>query len=158
MRFGVTLQAVAVLLFGASLPPFAFGQSVDFTALPDAQIVILGEIHDNKTHHDNQALAIAAIAPKALVFEMLDPAQATAAIGVPRDDPAALGAALGWEGSGWPDFAMYHPLFAAAPQAQIFGAALPRSEVRRAFSDGAAEVFGAEADRFGLSQALPAEE
>jgi uncharacterized iron-regulated protein len=158
MRIGVPLSAVAMLLFGASLPPFVFGQSVDFTALPEVQIVILGEIHDNKAHHDNQAAAIAAIAPKALVFEMLDPAQAQAAIGVARDDAAALATALGWEGSGWPDFAMYHPLFTAAPQAQIFGAALPRSEVRRAFAEGAAEVFGPEADRFGLAQALPAEE
>jgi uncharacterized iron-regulated protein len=158
MRFGVGISAVAMVLFGASLPPLAYGQTVDFTALPEAQIVILGEIHDNKSHHDNQALAIASIAPKALVFEMLDPAQAEAALGIDPTDGPALEAALGWKDSGWPDFALYHPLFTAAPQARLYGAALPRDQVRRAFADGAATVFGDEAGRYGLLEPLSPEE
>jgi uncharacterized iron-regulated protein len=158
MRFGVGNSAVAMVLFGASLPPFAYGQTVDFTSLPVAQIVILGEIHDNKSHHDNQAQAIASIAPKALVFEMLDPAQAEAAVGVDPTDGPAFEAALGWKDSGWPDFALYHPLFAAAPQARLYGAALPRDQVRRAFADGAATVFGEEAGRYGLLEPLSPEE
>jgi len=158
MRFGVGIAAVAMVLFGASLPPLAYGQTVDFTALPEAQIVILGEIHDNKSHHDNQALAIASIAPKALVFEMLDPAQAEAALGIDPTDKPALEAALGWKDSGWPDFALYHPLFAAVPQARLYGAALPRDQVRRAFADGAATVFGDEAGRYGLLEPLSPEE
>ena len=158
MRFGVGISAVAMVLFGALLPPFAYGQTVDFTSLPEAQIVILGEIHDNKYHHDNQALAIASIAPKALVFEMLDPAQAEAAVGIDPTDKPALEAALGWKNSGWPDFALYHPLFTAAPQARLYGAALPRDQVRRAFADGAATVFGLDAGRYGLLEPLSPEE
>jgi uncharacterized iron-regulated protein len=123
-------------------------------ALPAADVVILGEVHDNAEHHRNQARAVRAIRPAALVFEMLTPDQAAAAAGVPRDDAAALAAALGWDGSGWPDFALYHPIFAAAPQAGVFGGGAPLAQVRRAIAEGAAAAFGAEAARFGLDLAL----
>jgi uncharacterized iron-regulated protein len=121
-------------------------------ALPDADVVILGEVHDNPVHHQNQARAVAAIRPAALVFEMLTPEQAARASGVSRDDAAGLEAALGW--NNWPDFAMYHPIFTAAPTAQIRGGALPIDEVRRSIIDGAARVFGEGADEYGLTTAL----
>lgn len=124
-------------------------------SLPPADIVILGEYHDNPAHHANQARAVAAIGPTALVFEMLSPDQAARVTPELRGDAAALGAALEWEASGWPDFAMYHPIFTAAPEAPVVGAARPRSEVRAAFADGAAAVFGSGAARFGLSTPLP---
>ena len=38
--------------------------------------------------------------------------------------------------SGWPDFAMYHPIFAAAPGARHYGAELPRAESRAVFEGG----------------------
>ncbi|GFE63323.1 hypothetical protein KIN_03970 [Litoreibacter roseus] len=122
--------------------------------LPDADIYLLGELHDNEIHHENQATAVAAIEPKALVFEMLSPDQASAAVGIDRSDEAALGAALNWADSGWPEFGYYYPIFAAAPDAQIYGAAVPRDDVRRALEDGAAAVFGEDAGRFGLSDPL----
>jgi uncharacterized iron-regulated protein len=53
---------------------------------------------------------------------------------------------------------MYAPIFAAAPQARIYGGALDRAEVRRAFADGAAVVFGPEAARYGLDQPLTAQD
>lgn len=123
-----------------------------------ADVVILGEVHDNPAHHANQARAVAALAPAALVFEMLTPDQAAAVTDANRADAAALGAALDWDASGWPDFAMYHPIFTAAPHARIYGGALARDEVRRAVTEGAAAVFGPEADRFGLTTDLPAAE
>jgi len=123
-------------------------------ALPPADVVILGEVHDNPTHHAHQARAVAAIRPAALVFEMFGPAEAARAAGVARTDAAALASALAWEGSGWPDFALYHPIFAAAPDALIAGGALARETVRRAFAEGAAAPFGADAARFGLDRPL----
>jgi uncharacterized iron-regulated protein len=53
---------------------------------------------------------------------------------------------------------MYAPLFTAAPAARIVGGALPRAEVRRAVTEGAAAVFGPDAGRFGLDRPLPAAE
>jgi uncharacterized iron-regulated protein len=129
----------------------------DLARLPKADVVILGEVHDNPGHHRNQADAVAAIAPSALVFEMLTPAQA-ARTPDDREDRAALDAALGWAGSGWPDFAMYHPIFLAAPEAQVFGGDLPSGEVARSVTEGAAAVFGAQAGRYGLNAALAPED
>lgn len=121
------------------------------------QIAFLGEVHDNPDHHANQAAIVAALAPRALVFEMFGEDQAKAAKDLARDDPGALGAALGWADSGWPDFALYAPIFAAAPQAALYGAALPRPEIRRILADpgGGVAGFGEDAARFGLTQALP---
>ncbi len=120
-----------------------------------ADVVILGEVHDNPAHHAHQAQAVAALAPAAIVFEMLTPEQAAAVTDANRRDAAALEAALGWQASGWPDFAMYHPIFTAAPRARVYGAALPGEDVRRAVREGAAAVFGADAARFGLTAPLP---
>ena len=123
--------------------------------LPRADVVILGEVHDNPAHHANQARAVAALKPRALVFEMLTPEQA-ARLPSDRTDAARVEAALGWNASGWPDFALYHPIFLAAPKARVFGADLPETEVRRAVTAGAAAVFGAGAARYGLTTPLAA--
>lgn len=121
-------------------------------------VVILGEVHDNPAHHLIQAERVAEIAPAALVFEMLTPAQAAAAARLDWQDEAALGAALDWEESGWPDFSLYHPIFAAAPRgAALYGAALSREEVRRAMSEGAAAVFEQKAGAW-LGEVSPQEQ
>jgi len=123
--------------------------------LPQADVVVLGEVHDNPVHHQNQAAAVAALAPRALVFEMLTPKQAAGATVEARHSAGTLAEALGWAGTGWPDFAFYYPIFAAAPEAAVFGGGLPRDEVRLAMSDGAAAVFGAESALYGLNMSLP---
>ncbi|MBT8454777.1 MAG: ChaN family lipoprotein [Rhodobacteraceae bacterium] len=128
--------------------------ATDLYDLPAADVVILGEVHDNPTHHAHQALAIDAMKPRAIVFEMLTDRQALRITPALLSDEAALGRALGWEDSGWPDFAMYYPIFAAGKDAAFFGGAIPGDEVRRAVSDGAASVFGAAAPIFGLDNAL----
>lgn len=120
-----------------------------------ADIVVIGEVHDNPVHHENQARIVAGVAPVALVFEMLTPEQAGQVTPSSRGDEHALEAALGWNASGWPDFTHYYPIFAAAPEAAIFGAAVPRAQAREAMEQGPATVFGADAARFGLTEALP---
>lgn len=125
--------------------------------LPAADIVVLGEVHDNAEHHLNQARAVAAIAPRALVWEMLTPEQA-ARMPEDRQDAQAVAEAVSWEGSGWPEFDLYHPILLAAPEARVYGAGVPRQSARRVFEEPAAQVFadlfGAEADTFGLENAL----
>ena len=110
-------------------------------ALPAAaqDVHVLGEVHDNPAHHMEQARRVALTGPAALVFEMLTPEQAAAAADVDPLDRRALEAALGWDESGWPDFAMYHPIFASAPDAAIYGAAVPRSLLAAAM-EGRAET------------------
>lgn len=126
-------------------------------ALPPAQVYVLGEVHDNPEHHLNQARAVRAIRPAALVWEMLTPEQA-ARMPAERSDPAAVAEALGWAGTGWPDYALYHPITEAAGGVRHYGAGIPRGAAREAFGAGAAAVFGADAARFGLDEALPDDE
>nr|WP_254702114.1 ChaN family lipoprotein [Roseivivax sp. THAF30] len=138
-----------------SLAPVALADGGDFAS---ADVVFLGEQHDNPAHHARQAELVAEIAPTALVFEMLTPDQASGITPELVADEAALGEALDWAGSGWPDFTMYYPIFAAAPEAAFYGAAVPREDARRASEIGMVEAFGQGADRFGLPEPLPADE
>ena len=119
-----------------------------------ADVVILGEVHDNPAHHEAQAGLVASLQPAALVFEMLTGSQARTVTPQLRDDEGALAETLGWAENGWPDFVMYYPIFTAAPQAKIYGAAVPRAAARGAMESGLAQAFGEEAERFGLTQAL----
>jgi uncharacterized iron-regulated protein len=149
-----------ICLAGAALaaPPAAAREidAADLYDLPEARIVILGEVHDNPVHHAHQAIAVEALDPSAVVFEMLSPDQAARVTPRLLASEEALGAVLGWEASGWPDFAMYYPIFVAAREAAIVGAAAPRADVRAAAEAGAGALFGDEAARFGLDAPLPA--
>lgn len=116
-----------------------------------AQVFFLGEVHDNPDHHAVQAAAVADIAPTALVFEMLTPAQAERVPEAARNDADTLAVAIDWTQSGWPDFDMYHPIFTAAPEAAVYGAAVPREETRRAMQIGAPRAFGTNAELYGLA-------
>lgn len=148
MRAAIFAVFAATPLWAQPIP------ETDLDHLPSADIVVLAEVHDNPQHHLNQARAVTALRPTAVVWEMLTPGQA-AAMPEDRTDEAMVGAALGWADSGWPDFALYYPIIEAAGDARHYGAAVPRPEAQRAFQEGAAGVFGAEAARFGLDQPLP---
>lgn len=120
-----------------------------------ADIVIIGEVHDNPAHHQLQAEKVAALQPKALVFEMLTAAQIDGEFLPQFNDSAGLEHYLKWDTSGWPDFWMYEPIFSAANDARIYGANVPRQQARAVFEDGLAQVFGADADAYGLTEQLP---
>lgn len=116
----------------------------DLSALTGADVVFLGEIHDNPAHHARQAELVAEIQPVALVFEMLTAEQAAQVTPDLMRDEAALQSALAWNDSGWPDFSMYYPIFAAAPEAAVFGAELPREEARAVPGPRSGRSFWAE--------------
>ncbi|WP_299745961.1 ChaN family lipoprotein [uncultured Tateyamaria sp.] len=150
MRTSITriiLAAVATLPTAAFL--FAATDWSDFSG----EVLIMGEVHDNPQHHAEQANAVRIIQPKAVVFEMLTPEEAQALAEVPRD-PDAMRDATG--SVQWSNIADYADVLAASPV--IVGAALSREDMRAAFSSGAAEVFGAEAESYGLTQPLAEEE
>ncbi len=108
--------------------------------LAGSPAVLLGETHDNADHHDMHAAIIVALAAdggqRAVVFEM---------VGRSRDkdlkrfasraesDPDALREMLAWDKSGWPDWSLYRPVFAAALASQfpIFGAQIARDSAKR---------------------------
>ncbi|PVH29431.1 ChaN family lipoprotein [Pararhodobacter oceanensis] len=151
--YAAILASTAVLASTAGLASASQIQPQALDALPPADVTILGELHDNPIHHLNQARAVRALAPAAIVWEMLTEAQA-ARMPERRDDADMVEAALGWAESGWPDYALYHPITEAAGAARHYGAHVPRAQAREAFAQGAAPVFGAQAARFGLQLPL----
>jgi uncharacterized iron-regulated protein len=115
-------------------------------ALASSRHVLLGELHDNADHHLVQARLVAALAARGrapvLAFEMLDGSQdarleeALAAPGGPTPD--GIAAAVGWEKSGWPAFALYRPILEAglAGGMPVRAANLPSPLVRRVVREG----------------------
>lgn len=144
----------------AAFPFTALAQSATeiATAGQGADVVILGEVHDNPDHHRMQADVVAALDPTAIVFEMLDAGEAALLTAEAVADLDALADALDWENSGWPDFAVYAPLFEAAGQRAAYGAEISRGAAREAFDTGAADAFDGDAARFGLTDPLPGDQ
>ena len=141
------------LVFFACAYPLEL-DAIEVEALSGADVVILGEVHDNIHHHENQARLVKGLDPSAVVFEMLTEDQAASVTPALVAKPDEMAEVLGWSSSGWPDFAMYHPIFEAAPQAAIYGGAVPRDDARRAVRDGVSVVMS-ETARFGLDEPLP---
>lgn len=141
-------------------PVLADEISVDEIAqLDPVDVTFLGELHDNTWHHENQTAAVAALNPSAVVFEMLTADKAAAITPALLADPQALETALDWAHSGWPDFAMYYPIFQAASDARFYGAQVPRDAVRAAIMGGdVVAAFGDDADVFGLTTPLAEDE
>ena len=142
----------------------------DFLDQLRAEVVFLGERHDNEHHHRLQAEAVAALDRRfadqggvsALVFEMIPEAKekaANAARGWPEAATAAqsdaLGEAVGWAQSGWPDFALYAPILRAAPRAYIAAAGYPRRALMRAATTRDWLSNEPMAARLGLTLPLP---
>lgn len=130
----------------------------DLAGLPESDVVFLGEIHDNPTHHLTQAAAISALKPTALVFEMFTESVALNLRPEDFENAETLQTALKWEERGWPDFAIYYPIFASAGDSVIYGGGTDRDDVRRAVSEGAAGVFGGGAEIFGVTEKLDDDE
>lgn len=152
----MTIRLPLSFALGAALiaAPFAWAGPVPDAARA-ANVLFLGEVHDNPTHHAVQAAWVEELQPGAIVFEMIEPDVATRITDENRQDAERLAAVLAWEESGWPDFEMYYPIFTAAPAAAIFGAGIPREEVEPVMN-GDFSVFFSEDQvrRLGLDQPL----
>lgn len=116
-------------------------------AIGKAGVVLVGEKHDNPDHHLLEAELIAARLEarpgSAVVFEMLDEAQAPHLPALAADDDLeAIRRKLDWPAKGW-DLAVYGPLFQATlaggkPVAGNIGKAM----IGRLYAEGEAFVAG----------------
>jgi uncharacterized iron-regulated protein len=117
-----------------------------------ADVVYLGESHDNPHHHRAQAQVVEAVlargARPTLAFEMVpETEQARIHDVLARADTAAEGdRRLRWTARGWPDFAMYWPLFDAARRHRlaVVGIDLDPALTRRIAREGL-EALGTDA-------------
>ncbi|PCJ07432.1 MAG: hypothetical protein COB16_11060 [Rhodobacteraceae bacterium] len=156
VRKGAALWGGAFILsIFSSVPVLAAPEPDVVQMLAAADVVILGEVHDNGAHHQMQADLLSALAPKAVVWEMITQAQAETLAAIDLSDADHVSAQLDWVSSGWPEFALYAPVFAAAQGARQFGGQVPRSVAGAVMENGAAEYFGKEAVVFGLDVPLP---
>jgi uncharacterized iron-regulated protein len=144
------------------------GRFVDEAALDDAMngadLLLLGEVHDNPDHHLLQARfvreVVAAGHRPALALEMLtsdlQPGVDAARARTPRE-PENLQAV--WKQGGWPDFDLYRPILAAALEAglPIVAANLPRADARALVTKGIDAVEPALRKRLEDGPVLPPE-
>lgn len=145
-----------------ALPPEAL---VD--RLAPADLVLLGEKHDNPDHHALQAWVVAGLAERgrrpAIVFEMLTADQAAALDqwrGSSPKDPTGLGPAVGWEASGWPPWRLYMPIAGVGVRFDLpLRAGNLSRAVLRALSRGGVAALGRdEIARLGLDHLYDADQ
>ncbi len=121
------------------------------TAVADADYLLVGEIHDNAAHHLGQADLLRRFPGEnvAVGFEQLDSAQAAGLDeALASDEPlAALPGAVAWADAGWPPWALYEPVFAAAlaQGRRIVPLSFPRREAFAVAEAGFSAVLPPEA-------------
>ena len=131
--------------------------------LNDARFVLVGETHDNPAHHRLQAFLTSAVAPDrpaTVVMEMLTEDQAPAIakfMALSGKSAERFGKAVSWEKSGWPDYAIYEPIIAAAlKRGADIRAGLPgKSETRAIGKDGLTALTEDQQKGLRLSAGLP---
>ena len=116
-------------------------------ALAESDYVLLGEVHDNPTHHELQARLLQALVDAgrrpAVVWEMIpierqvDIDRVLARTG-PGRGAFALAEAVGWSESGWPNFAIYAPIMTVAIGADlpILAGGISRETAMEIMGDG----------------------
>ncbi len=156
-QFAILSALFAVVVFSSSAQA---GDLIPNDILNDmraADVVILGEIHDNPDHHKVQTEALGAIQPSAVVWEMVTEEGAQRLAQKAATNPEELSRILRWAESGWPPLSMYYPVFQAS-DAPVYGAMVPRAAARAAMERGAATALGADAARYGLTVPLSAQD
>ena len=124
----------------------ATGAEIDRSELvariAQSDVILLGEVHDNADAHLAQGTLVRLLEPHALAVEMIatDKEDAVNAFLADGGEPSGIGSEIDWNDSGWPDWQIYEPVFRDWRPGVVTGAGLPRSEVRRAMTDGAAAI------------------
>ena len=145
--------------------PAAASEPADVAAFIEAargaDIVVLGEVHDNPAHHRTQAAIVKALQPAALVFEMIpqadeDKVNELRSEGAGREAIAAALALVGERLAGLR--LLRRRSWRRRRRRMVFGAGQPAADVRRATVEGAAGVFGPDAVAYGLDKPLAPEE
>lgn len=119
-------------------------------ALRGADVVLLGEKHDNPEHHQLQGRLISALQADSVAFEMLDAGDVFDAATTADE----LAQAVAWDDSGWPEFDLYRPVFDAvfASGARPVAAHPTGDQVSAVMSEGM-ETLGEAAEGLAVDRA-----
>jgi len=144
----------------------AFISSQELAArLGRSRYVLIGERHDNPDHHMLQSRIVRALAAvgrrPAVGFEMLSTDQSAPLarwLATAPKDAAGLGQAVGWQDTGWPDWADYQSIAQAALDAHlpIVATNLSRAALEAMRDHGVAGLGPAVQRELGLDQPLSA--
>lgn len=130
----------AALLATALLSGCATPSPNRILALLPADAILLGEQHDAPDHQRIHRETVEVLAAQgqlaALVLEMAEQGHSTRGLAASAS-PNAVQTALAWDDAGWP-WDAYGPAVMAAVQAgvPVFGANLPRAQMRAAMANG----------------------
>lgn len=133
--------------------------------LTEADVLILGEVHDDPVHHRVQArtlerMAALGIAPM-VVFEMI-PTDLQEALDDHldrvREGTDGMAEVLLWRERGWADFELYRPVFQAALDSdlRVLAGDLPAIAADAVRAKGAAGLASFDQVKYGLDLPLPA--
>ena len=127
-------------------------------SLQSVPFVLLGESHVNPIHHRLQARLVSQLADQqtTVAFEMLDQPYGLDDV----TETAEISKITHWSESGWPDFSIYEPIFAATLQAKahIASANPPKAKVRETMQKGTISVTDQERVALRLERDLPQEQ
>jgi len=129
-----------------------------------ADFVLLGEKHDNIDHHQLQAWFVNQEVGngryRAFAMEMLASNQVQQLedyLTAYPFDSLGLGAAVGWERSGWPDWFTYQPVVEAALKARVpvLAASFSRNTIRSIVKEGYRVLPVEQVMALGLNKPIP---
>jgi len=130
-------------------------------ALLEADVILLGEQHDNPHHHaiQKQVLELLGVQSKlgSVVFEQVTWEQQPVLTALNNRSLGQLAQDLNWSTSGWPDYKFYEPLFMSATRyrAQLIGGNIAPQKSKAIYQEGYSAVFQAdEQKKLGLDTAL----
>ncbi len=132
-------------------------------AMLSADVILLGEQHDNPHHHAIQKQVLDLVGQRSelgsVVFEQVYGEQQPILDALNNRSLGELAKDLKWESSGWPDYKLYEPLFMAATRykAQLIAGNIAPQKSKLIHKDGYAAIFQAdEQKKLGLDQSFDA--
>ncbi len=136
-------------------------QQLDFA---QANIILLGEQHDNPVHHKIQQEILERLGEQgrlsSVVFEQIDWTEQGVLSQLTSQNLAGLPEKLQWAKSGWPDYSLYEPLIATAVKynAKVIAGGLPKNRLELLYKQGYEGAFTApEVERLQVRKPIDAE-
>jgi uncharacterized iron-regulated protein len=156
-----------ILLLGACVTSVPSDELADVMnpeqqrALLAADVILLGEQHDNPYHHaiQKQVLELLGVQSKlgSVVFEQVNWEQQPVLTALNNCSLGQLATDLEWSASGWPDYKFYEPLFMSATRyrAQLIAGNIAPQNSKAIYQKGYSALFSAdEQKKLGLDTEL----